>query len=307
MFEGASNLAAGVDRSFMLILWIAIFFIVGISAFMIWTVFKYNRRKNLPAKQFTGSVTLEVIWTVIPLILVLVIFFYGWKGYAPMRKVPADAMNVTAIGRMWEWSFDYGSGKISKILVLPVDKAVKLNLHSVDVNHGMFIPAFRVKEDVIPGYKNWLWFIPKFKGEYDIFCSSYCGLQHSGMNTKALVLEVGEFNHWLDSLPATGNIPDAEGLVLLKNTGCIACHSLDGAKLVGPTFKGLYGKKNTVITDGKEVQMDVDDAYLIASIYDPGKDVVKGFNKGLMQSYRDKLTDAQVTLIIDYLKTLADK
>jgi cytochrome c oxidase subunit 2 len=307
MFEGASNLAAGVDRSFILILAIAVFFTVGITAFMIWTVFKYNRKKNKPARQFTGSVTLEIIWTAIPLILVLVIFFYGWKNYAPMRKVPADAMQVTAIGRMWEWSFDYGNGKISKILVLPVDKAVKMNLHSVDVNHGFFIPAFRVKEDVIPSYNNYLWFIPKFKGEYDIFCSSYCGLQHSGMNTKTKVVDPADFTLWLDSLPATGNIPDAEGLTLLKNTGCIACHSLDGAKLVGPTFQAIYGKKHIVITDGKEIEIEVNDAYLISSILDPGKDIVKGFNKGMMQPYRDKLSDAQITLIIDYLKTLTGK
>jgi cytochrome c oxidase subunit 2 len=108
-------------------------------------------------------------------------------------------------------------------------------------------------------------------------------------------------------LPATGNIPDPEGLALLKNTGCIACHSLDGAKLVGPTFRGFYGKKHAVISGGKETEMEADDAYLATSITEPNKDVVKGFNKGLMQSYRDKLTDAQIAQIIDYMKTLADK
>lgn len=307
MFEGASNLAAGVDRTFVLILAIAIFFTVGITIFMIWTVIKYNRKKNLPARQFTGSVSLEIIWTVIPLILVMVIFVYGWKGYAPMRKVPAGAMEVTAIGRMWEWSFDYGNGKISKTLVIPVDKAVKLNLHSVDVNHGLFIPAFRVKQDVVPGYKNYLWFIPKFKGEYDVFCSSYCGLQHSSMNTKAIVVSESDYTSWIDSLPVTGLIPDPEGLTLLKNTGCIACHSLDGAKLVGPSFKGIYGAKHAVISDGQEINMEVNDAYLVSSILDPNKDVVKGYNRGLMQPYRDKLTDAEITQIIDYLKTLTDK
>jgi len=307
MFEGASNLAAGVDRTFMLILAIAIFFTVGITVFMVWTVIKYNRKKNRPAKQFTGSVSLEIIWTVIPLILVLVIFVYGWKGYAPMRKVPADAMEVTAIGRMWEWSFDYGNGKLSKTLVIPENKAVKLNLHSVDVNHGLFIPAFRVKEDVVPGYQNYLWFIPKFKGEYDVLCSDYCGLQHSGMNTKAIVVSDVDYTRWIDSLPVTGLVPDAEGLTLLKNTGCIACHSLDGAKLVGPTFKGLYGSKHAVIEDGKELNVEVTDAYIATSITEPNKDVVKGYNKGLMQSYRDKLTDDQIKQIIDYLKTLAEK
>ena len=307
MFEGASNLAAGVDRTFMLILAIAVFFTVGITAFMIWTVIRYNRKKNQAAKQFTGSVSLEIIWTAIPLILVLLIFVYGWKGYAPMRKVPDDAMKVTAIARMWQWSFDYGNGKLSPVLVVPLNKAVRLDLHSVDVNHGLFIPAFRVKEDVVPGYKNYLWFIPKFKGDYDVLCSDYCGLQHSGMNTKARVVEENIFKMWLDSLPATGIIPDSEGLTLLKNTGCVACHSLDGVKLVGPSFKGAYGSKHAVITNGQEVNMEVTDAYIITSLIDPNRDIVKGFNKGLMQSYRDKLTDAQIVQMIEYLKTLADK
>jgi cytochrome c oxidase subunit II len=307
MFEGASNLAAGVDQAFMLILAISIFFIVGITAFMIWTVIRYNRKKNQPAKQFTGSVTLEVIWTVIPLILVLVIFVYGWKGYAPMRKVPADAMVVTVNARMWEYEFDYGEGKISKTLVLPVNKPVKLELRSADVNHALFIPAFRVKEDIVPGYENYLWFIPEKEGEFEIFCTVYCGLEHSGMNTITTVINEQEFIAWLDSVPATGNIPDPEGLALLKNTGCIACHSLDGSKLVGPTFLGLYGKKHVVITDGQEVNIEANDAYLSSSITDPNKDLVKGYGKGLMQSYKDKLTDAQIALMIDYLKTLADK
>ncbi|MFA6129075.1 MAG: cytochrome c oxidase subunit II [Bacteroidales bacterium] len=307
MFKGASNLSAGVDQTFMLILAIAIFFIVGITAFMIWTVIKYNRKKNLPAKQFSNNVGLEIVWTAIPLILVMVIFIYGWKGYAPRHKVPADAMKVTVIGRMWQYTFDYGGGKLSKILVLPVNKPVRLDLHSVDVNHGLFIPAFRVKEDIIPGYKNYLWFIPELKGEFDVLCTVYCGLQHSGMNTKTRIVDESEFKSWLDSLPATGSIPDPEGLVLLKNTGCVACHSIDGSKLVGPTFKGIYGNKRVVVTNGQEVNIEANETYLASSITDPNKEVVKGFNKGLMQSYRDKLTDAQIAQIIDYLKTLADK
>ncbi len=307
MLEGASNLAAGVDRTFMLILYISIFFTLGITAFMIWTVIKYNRKKNLPAKQFSGSVTLEIAWTAIPLILVMVIFIYGWKGYAPSQNPPADAREITAIGRMWQWSFDYGNGKLSPILMLPVNQPVRVNLLSVDVNHGFFIPAFRVKQDVVPGYKNFVWFIPKYNGEYDLFCSSYCGLQHSGMNTKAVVVDVKEFNNWLDSLPASENLTEPDGLVLLKNTGCIACHSIDGSKLVGPTLKGLYGKKSAVITDGNEREVVADDSYLTTSIIDPNKDIVKGFPKGIMQSYREKLNEQQIKQILDYLKLLADK
>ena len=114
MFSGASNLADGVDRAFVFIFAIAFIFIIGITAFMIWTVIKYNRKKNKPAKQFTGSTKLEIIWTVIPTILVLLMFYFGWVGFAPMRQVPEDAMTVKAIGSMWEWEFDYGDGKVAK-------------------------------------------------------------------------------------------------------------------------------------------------------------------------------------------------
>ncbi len=306
MFEGASNLAAGVDRAFVFIFSVSAFFIIAITAFMIWVVIRYNRKKNQPAKQFTGNNTLEVIWTVIPLIIVLVMFYYGWVGFAPMRKVPADAMKVTAIGRMWEWSFDYGNGKISDVMVVPADKPVRVDLVSVDVNHSFFIPAFRVKEDVIPGYDNYLWFSAFRVGEYDILCTEYCGLMHSAMVSKVRVVPEAEFLTWLDSLPATGDIPDPEGLVLLKNTGCIACHSLDGARLVGPSFKGIWGKTHIVVEGSAEKQVPVDEAYIKSSIIDPNRQIVKGFGKNLMQSYRTQLTDEQIVQITEYLKTLVE-
>jgi len=304
LIEGASNLAAGVDRALIFIFVVAGIFIVGITAFMIWTVIKYNRKKNRPARQFTGNTTAEIIWTVVPLILVMVMFYIGWKGFAPMRKPPADAMQITAIGRMWEWEFDYGNGKKAKELVVPVNKPVKLNLVSEDVNHSLFIPAFRVKEDVIPGYDNYLWFSATYIGNYEILCTEYCGLLHSAMISTARVVTDEEFTAWLDSLPVTGDIPDPEGLVLLKNTGCTACHSLDGNRLVGPTFKGSFGSQQLVIEDDTEKNITVDEAYIKESILDPNKKLVKGFGRNLMQSYRSQLTDEQIDLMIEYLKTI---
>ena len=200
MFSGASNLAGAVDRAFIFIFAISFIFTIGISALMIYILIHFSRKKVKNPKQFTGNTKLEVIWTVIPLIIVLVMFYLGWEGFSPMRKVPADAMQVKAIGRMWEWSFDYGNGKISKELVVPHNRNVKLNLVSADVNHGLFIPAFRVKEDVIPGYENYLWFRPITKGKFDIFCSEYCGLAHSSMTTKAIVLDSLDFDKWLADL-----------------------------------------------------------------------------------------------------------
>jgi cytochrome c oxidase subunit 2 len=212
-------------------------------------------------------------------------------------------MRITAIGRMWEWEFDYGNGKLSKELVIPVNKPVRLDLVSEDVNHSLFIPAFRVKEDVVPGYDNYLWFTPYYIGDYEILCTEYCGLLHSSMVSKTRVVEPEAFDKWLAELEATGDIPDPPGLVLLKETGCLACHSLDGSRLVGPSFKGIYGSEKTVITSGEERTVIADDEYLKTAIIEPDQDLVKGFNKGLMQSYVNELNDEDINLIIEYLGT----
>ncbi len=304
MFTGASNLAEGVDNTFIFIFTIAFIFIIGITAFMIFTVIHFSRKKGKEAKQFTGSVKLEIIWTVVPLILVMMMFYYGWVGFAPMRKVPTDAMNVTAVGRMWEWEFDYGNGMKSKDLILPVNKAVRVALKSEDVNHSLFIPAFRVKEDVIPGYDNYLWFIPTFVGEYEILCTEYCGLLHSGMLAKAKILEQADYDKWFNEFKLSAPQTESDGYLLLRNTGCIACHSLDGTKLVGPSFRGLSESERLVIKDNKEVTVIADENYILNSIYDPDSEVVSGFSKGLMKSYRDILKERDIRIITDYLKSL---
>jgi cytochrome c oxidase subunit II len=304
MFSGASNLAEGVDKTFIFIFTIAFIFIVGITAFMIYTVIHFSSKKGIPARQFTGSIKLEILWTVVPLILVMMMFYYGWIGFAPMRKVPADAMKVTAIGRMWEWEFDYGNGMKSKELVLPVNKAVRIGLKSEDVNHSLFIPAFRVKEDVIPGYDNYLWFIPTFVGEYEILCTEYCGLLHSSMLSKARVLEQADYDKWFSEIKALVSKPETEGYLLLRNTGCIACHSLDGSKIVGPSFQNLFGKERSVIFNNTQVSVTADEKYIKNSILDPDSEIVSGYPKGLMKSYKDILKEGEITMITDYLKTL---
>jgi cytochrome c oxidase subunit 2 len=305
MFTGASNLAAGVDKAFLFIFTIAFIFIIGITAFMIYTVIKFNRKKGKPAKQFTGSTTLEIIWTVVPLILVMMMFYVGWVGFAPMRKPPKDALVITAIGRMWEWEFDYGNGMKAKELVLPVGKAVKIDLKSEDVNHSLFIPAFRVKEDVIPGYDNFLWFVPNYIGNYEILCTEYCGLLHSAMLSKARIVDQAEYDKWFEELKVTGNKPEDPGLIILKNTGCLACHSIDGLKLVGPSFKGLFGSQRNVITGGAEKTVAADESYINRSVYDPDYEVVSGFNKGLMKSYKGTLSEPDLAIVITYLRTLS--
>lgn len=307
MFTGASNMVEGVDKTLFFIFTIAFIFIIGITVFMIYMVIHFARKKGKKPMQFTGSVKLEIIWTVIPFILVMFMFYYGWVGFAKMRNVPDDAMVVTAIGRMWEWEFDYGDGMKSKELIVPVNKAVRVNLKSEDVNHSLFIPAFRVKEDVIPGYSNYLWFIPTMVGEYEILCTEYCGLLHSSMLSKARVMEQEEYDKWFSDFKEIAIIPEPDGYLLLRNTGCIACHSLDGTKLVGPSFKGLFGKQQKVISGNTPVQVTADENYITKSIYDPDAEIVEGFSKGLMKSYSDLLKENDIQIIIDYLKTLAEE
>ena len=303
MFSGASNLAEGVDRAFIFIFATAFIFLIGIVALIIYILIHFSRKKNKNPQQFSGNTKLEIIWTVVPLILVLIMFYYGWVGFSPMRKVPADAMQIKAIGKMWEWNFDYGNGKVSKELVLPLNRNVKMNLFSPDVNHSLFIPAFRVKEDVIPGYNNYLWFRPISKGTFDIFCTEYCGLAHSGMTAKVVVVDSLEFKKWLADLKVTGTGPEHPGLAIIKANACLTCHSLDGTKIIGPSLKGIYGTKRTVVTNNTEREVVADDEYIKRSILDPNADVVKGFNKGLMQSYKETLKAEDIDKIVDYFKT----
>jgi len=306
LFNEGSNLAAAVDRAFIFIFAISFIITIGITVLMIYILIHFSRKRNKNPQQFSHNTKLEVTWTVIPLIIVLMMFYYGWVGFAPMRKVPADAMPITVIGRMWSWEFDYGNGKISKELVVPFNKNVKLNLVSVDVNHSLFIPAFRVKEDVVPGYKNYLWFRPIMKGTFDIYCSEYCGLAHSDMLAKAVVVDSLEFNKWLADLKVSENLPEHPGLAIIKANACLTCHSMDGSKIIGPSFKGLFGRKTMLVTDtgGKEIEATAD--YIKKSIIDPNVDVVKGFNMGLMQSYKEKITDADLDKIVDYFKSTSE-
>ncbi len=305
MFGGASNLAEGVDKAFIFIFSVAFIFIIGITAVMIYAVIKFRRSKNIEAKQFTGDNRLEALWTIIPLILVLAMFWFGWMGFRPMREVPDDAMRIKAIGRMWVWEFDYGNGKLSDSLVVPLDVPVRLDLIAEDVNHSLFIPAFRVKEDVIPGYDNYLWFIPIYKGTFDLFCTEYCGTLHWNMVTKTVVVPESEFDSWLENLEAKGEIPDPEGFTILKENGCLACHSLDGSKLLGPSLRGFWGKERTVTVKGEGDQTKIaNEEYIKDAIYNPNKEVVKGFSKGLMQSYEEIISEDQIDQIIEYLKTI---
>ncbi len=302
MNSGASNFVEGVDLSFYIILGISAFFLVGITATMIYFVIRYSRKKNPKATNIKGSNTLEIIWTVIPTILVLVMFYYGWVGYQPMRAKPENAITINAHGQMWSWSFEYEDGRRSEELVVPLNKPVILELISHDVLHSLYIPAFRIKEDLVPGRDNWMWFKAQEVGEFDILCAEYCGERHSYMLSKVRVLPEEEYETWYKE--KLGKSDDPPGLQILKQNACISCHSLDGSEIVGPTFKGLWGRNEVVSTDGKEREITVDRDYIVRSIYQPNADVVEGFNAGQMISYENIISEEQIDQIIEYLKTL---
>jgi len=205
MFSGASNFVNSTDTTFFFIVAVSVFFLVVITASMIYFVIRYSRKRNPRAKNIHGNIPLEITWTVIPTILVLIMFWMGWAGYKQLADAPADAMNVDVTAQMWKWTFTYPNGVSSDTLYVPVNKPVKVLLHSRDVNHSFFVPAFRVKKDVIPNRNNSAWFKADKEGTFDIFCAEYCGLNHSHMLSKVVVMPQNAFNVWLNKKADKGS------------------------------------------------------------------------------------------------------
>jgi len=197
MFDDISNFANSVDGTFLFTLIVSVFFLVLITFLMIFFVIKYSRKRNPKGTNIHGNMGLEIAWTLIPTILVLIMFWFGWQGYKEMVNVPENAMPINVTAQMWKWSFQYEDGKKTDTLYVPVNTPIKLVLHSNDVNHSFFIPAFRLKKDVFPNKERVAWFIAKETGEYDIACAEYCGLSHSYMYSKIIVMPNEEFKNWM--------------------------------------------------------------------------------------------------------------
>ena len=302
----ASNFVEGVDRAFIIILGFSFLFLIVLTFLMIYFIVKYRRSKHPKAVQIEGSTKLEIAWTGGALLLVLVLFYFGWAGWKPMMTPPDDAMEIKAIARMWKFQFVYDNGRVTDTLYVPVNQPVVLDLVALDVIHSLYIPAFRVKEDMVPGLKKDMWFRAQREGEFDLFCAEYCGLQHSYMYTGVNVLSEQDFDRWYTdttaALPAAGVPAWEAGLDVLRKNGCNVCHSSDGSKLVGPSYLGVFGNTRIVETDGVEREVVADSVYIRTAIYDPDADIVEGYNRGLMLSYEGLVTEEEIGLILEYMK-----
>ena len=315
MFGAFTDISQAVNFTFLFILVISVVLLGLITVLMIAFVIKYHRSRHPVPAQVHSHAVLEVVWTVVPTILALGMFYYGWVGFKLMRTPPPNAMEVTATGRMWSWSFDYENGKQSTELVVPAGTPVKVNLVSADVLHSFYVPAFMVKHDAVPGFENFVWFNPVDTGTYDIFCAEYCGQRHSYMLSKVRAIPEEEFQVWIEEgveeLVIAENASEEEALAMMQAAGerltqikgCNACHSFDGSALVGPTYKGLLGRTSTVVTDGQTRQITVDEEYIRRSILEPTADVVEGFQP-VMPSQKGLMTDEEIDAVIEYLKTL---
>lgn len=308
--NGASNFVHDVDRVFLIIYGFAFVFLLAITALIVIFIIKYRKEKHPKAEQISGNLRLEVGWFIGSIVLVLVLFHFGWEGYRPMKHPPKEGMKIKTVARMWQWQWVYDNGKVTDTLFVPADTAVILDLVSLDVIHSLYIPEFRLKEDVVPGREKTMWFIPEYAGIFDIFCAEYCGLQHSYMRSSVHVMSKEEFKNWFtdtSKVEIPKELPPSQaGYMLLQKNGCVACHTTDGSKLVGPSYLGVYGSDVTVRTNGVKREIIADDSYIKRSILTPDADIVDGFNKGLMLSYKDMVSDEDIKLIIEYLKTLQE-
>lgn len=199
MFPAPTSTVETVDSVMLYIVGISVVLLIGITATMIYFVFKYNRKKGHEPQDIHGSILLETIWIAIPTLLVLSMFYFGYEGFKEMRKDSKDAFVVKVVAKMWAWEFRYDNGKSTDTLYVPVNKPIRLEMQSLDVNHSLYIPSFRIKEDVVAGTKiNKLTFTPERPGAYDIACAEFCGLKHSMMYTKIVVMPEQDFAAWYD-------------------------------------------------------------------------------------------------------------
>ncbi len=313
MPPSGSTFSDGVDTAFYFVFWVSVFFFFLIVGVMGYFVYKYRRRgAEAPVGAPHHNRTLEIVWSAIPMVLVLFMFGWGFVEFMYMRTPPDDNESyvIQVNAEQFGWTFEYPQlpGIPYPELHVPANKPVKLVMTSKDVIHSFFVPAFRVKRDIVPGRINYTWFEATQETTeeepYRLYCTEYCGEGHSLMSKDVHVHSGGAFDSWIEQVrekEVEGN-PIKYGELIYKGR-CSGCHSVDGTRKVGPSFKGVWGEEHEM-SDGTVVK--VDEQYVLESIWYPQKKIVQGY-QNKMPSFRTQLNMKQIKAIIAYLKSLSDQ
>jgi cytochrome c oxidase subunit 2 len=299
----ASTVAAQVDALFFFLIGVSVVFSFLIAGLIVYFMLRYRRRQadERPAA-IANSLRLEVAWTAVPFVLVMGIFLWGASVFATLRRAPADAMQVNVVGKQWMWKLQHMEGRreINELHV-PVGRPVRLVMTSEDVIHSFFVPAFRIKQDTVPGRYTTAWFEATAPGTYHLFCAEYCGTLHSGMIGRVVVMEPAAFQDWLSGGDGQAWPVAEAGAALFERQGCVSCH-VAGDEGRGPWLAGVAGTR-VVIEGGRSVLAD--DAYLRESIMNPRARIVRGYEP-IMPAYQGLLTEEQVMELIAYIKSLGE-
>ncbi|HEX8179066.1 MAG TPA: cytochrome c oxidase subunit II [Pyrinomonadaceae bacterium] len=299
--EQASSTAGHVDALYLYLVAITLFFSVLVAGLIFYFAVKYRRRTpdEIP-RPIAGSLPLETMWTVIPLLIAMTIFVWGASLYFALYRPPRDAVEIFVVGKQWMWKFQHTEGQreINELHV-PVGAKVKLTMTTEDVIHSLAVPAFRIRSDVVPGRYTYVWFQATKPGRYYLFCTEYCGTNHSGMGGYVVVQEQKEYQAWLAG--GANESPAAQGEKLFQSLGCASCHKMD-VQGRGPMLAGLFGKPQKM-EDGQEVVAD--EAYIRESILDPQAKRVLGFGSVQMPSFRGQVTEEQLLDLIAYIRSLS--
>ena len=298
--EGASTLAPRVDALHIYVLVTCSIFAVGVAVAILVFSIRYRRRSGVPsATELQGSVKLEALWGGIPLVLSLTFFFWGAKLYFETRTPPSQGMEFYVTGKQWMWKIQHPTGQREvNALHVPVGEVVKLTMTSEDVIHSFYIPAFRVKYDVLPGRYTRAWFQATKAGEYHLFCAEYCGTKHSEMIGTVTVLEPDQYERWLEGQPEASD-PVEAGAAHFERLRCNTCHEA-GAEQRGPRLEGIFGKP-VQLTDGRTLVRD--ENYLRRSILEPNADVVAGYLPQ-MPTYEGQVSEEELLQLVAYIRSL---
>lgn len=301
--DSASTIAGRVDALFLFLVGTSVFFAALVSLLVIVFAVRFRRsRKGAMATHIEGSLPLEIFWSVIPLAISMVMFAWGAKLYFDVSRPPAGAMEITVTGKQWMWKVQHPEGprEINNLHV-PVGQPVRLTMTSEDVIHSFYIPAFRMKRDVLPGRYSTAWFEATEVGEYHLFCAEYCGTQHSGMIGTVTVMEPEDYERWLAGAPL-GETPAAAGAKLFSALRCDTCHH-DGSDARGPQLAGLFGA-DVPLGDGSVAVADA--AYIRRSILEPSADIVAGYARpSIMPTYAGQVSEEQLFQLVAYVRSLS--